>query len=137
MAPTQQKEKWPSLRCGFIYFTEASAVLSVSPLVSGLNGGTQGWTSDGEHSGGSEEWVLTKWAVAMAHRPRISPTLQRTSQSVACIPHLTRILVFLTHAALRNHGWQFTIVPWSPGLGRGGPFPLTLKATSTIITPPP
>lgn len=103
---------------------EASAFPSINPLVLGLTGGTQGWSMGS--TGGSDKWLLTKWYCCASTRLLISAGLtpQMTFQNVACIPHHNRILVFLSHAALTNHSWQFTYVPWSTGLGTGGGFSL-------------
>lgn len=103
---------------------EASAFPSINPLVLGLTGGTQGWSMG--NTGGSDKWLLTKWYCCASTRLLISAGLtpQMTFQNVACIPHHNRILVFLSHAALTNHSWQFTYVPWSTGLGTGGGFSL-------------
>lgn len=117
---------------------EASAVLSVTPLVSWLTARTEWWSSDGEqHSGGSEEWLLTKLYCCADMYLLVQAQLrpQMTFKNVACILHLYRVWVFLFHAALTNHGWQFTHVSWSIGLGKDGAFSLTLKATFFIITP--
>ena len=57
-------------------------------------------------------WWHTRWVLAWDSK--------WLYQNIACIHHLSRILVFLSHAALISHGWQLTHVSWNPGIGRKG-----------------
>lgn len=86
-----------------------------------------GGPKDGQALGNSLEaqksGCLLRGTMVMAYTwvpACLRPRLQKPSQNVAYIPHPNRILVFLSPAALTNHGWQFTQVPWSSGQGGAG-----------------